>query len=158
MTHRSSFASLILTASLLTIGTAACNVSHETDFNAQAAIDEWVEMWNSFDLDQVDELFLTDAHVSYLSSEREGAIIGIDAVREHHVGFGFVSGGEPPETTLWMEDVEVTRPGGIAVVTGTWYFRRGADATAELQRGPVTFVYVPTDDGYRIAHAHFADY
>ena len=115
-------------------------------------------MWNSYDLDLVDELFLTDANVSYLSSEREGAIVGIDGVREHHVGFGFVSGGEPPEATLWMEDVEVTTPGGITVVTGTWYFRRGADATAELQRGPVTFVYVPTDDGYRIAHAHFADY
>lgn len=157
MTHRSSFARLIFTAVLLAT-TTTCTASTASDFDAQAAVDEWVAMWNSYDLDQVDELFLTDAHVSYLSSEREGAIIGIDAVREHHVGFGFVSGGEAPEATLWMEDIEVTRPGGIAVVTGTWYFRRGTDTTAELQRGPVTFVYVPTDDGYRIAHAHFADY
>jgi len=157
MTHRSSFARVIITTILLA-PTTSCAVSNESDFDAQAAVDEWVAMWNSYDLDLVDELFVTDANVSYLSSEREGAIIGIDAVREHHAGFGFVSGGEPPEATLWMEDVEVTTPGGIAVVTGTWYFRRGADATGELQRGPVTFVYVPSDDGYRIAHAHFADY
>jgi len=158
MTRRSSFARSVLTGSLLAITSTACTVSDAADFNAQAALDEWVVMWNSYDLDHVDELFLTDANVSYLSSEREGAIIGIDAVREHHMGFGFVSGGEPPETTLWMEDVEVTTPSGIVVVTGTWYFRRGADTTAEVQRGPVTFVYVPTDDGFRIAHAHFADY
>ena len=156
MTHPTSFARLIITA-VIAITTAACNGSSDS-FNPQAAIDQWVAMWNSYDLDLVDELFLTDSTVSYLSSEREGAIIGIDAVREHHAGFGFVSGGEPPDATLWMEDVEVTTPGNIAVVTGTWYFRRGSDATAELQRGPVTFVYVPTADGYRIAHAHFADY
>jgi len=157
MTHRSSFARLIFAAALLAT-TTTCTASTASGFDAHAAVNEWVAMWNSYDLDLVDELFLTDANVSYLSSEREGAIISIDAVREHHVGFGFVSGGETPEATLWMEDIEVTTPGGIAVVTGTWYFRRGADATAELQRGPVTFVYVPTGDGYRIAHAHFADY
>ena len=158
MTNRSSIIRFVSPIIALTMLATACTVTDSADFNAQAALNEWVAMWNSYDLDKVDELFLTDANVSYRSSEREGAIIGIDAVREHHVGFGFVSGGEPPDATLWMEDVEVTTPSGIAVVTGTWYFRRGADATAELQRGPVTFVYVPTDDGYRIAHAHFADY
>ena len=156
MTSRFSFARLILTAVLATLATA-CTAGSDS-FDAHAAIDEWVAMWNSYDLDLVDELFVTDSTVSYISSEREGAIIGIDAVREHHAGFGFVGGGEPPEATLWMEDVEVTKPGDIAIVTGTWYFRDGSDGTGELQRGPVTFVYVPTADGYRIAHAHFADY
>jgi ketosteroid isomerase-like protein len=156
MLNRSSSARLILAAVLAT-HTTACTARSDS-FDPHAAIDEWVAMWNSYDLDLVDELFVTNSTVSYLSSEREGAIIGIDAVREHHAGFGFVSGGEPPEATLWMEDVEVTMPGDIAIVTGTWYFRRGSDGTGELQRGPVTFVYVPTAEGYRIAHAHFSDY
>ena len=156
MMHRTRFASLITTAALAAT-TIACNPRSDS-FDRTTTVDRWVAMWNSYDLDQVDQLFLTDSTVSYLSSEREGTIIGIDAVREHHAGFGFVSGGEPPDATLWMEDIEVTRPGNIAIVTGTWYFRRGSDGTGELQRGPVTFVYVPTADGYRIAHAHFADY
>jgi ketosteroid isomerase-like protein len=161
MTDTSSSTRFVLPIAALTIAATACTVTidrDDADFNAQAAVDAWVAMWNSYDLDLVHELFLTDSNVTYLSSEREGAITGIDAVREHHVGFGFVGGGETPDATLWVEDVEVSRPGEIAVVTATWYFRRGADATAELQRGPVTFVYVPTENGYRIAHAHFADY
>jgi hypothetical protein len=43
----------------------------------------------------------------------------------------------------------------VAVVLATWLFERpGAEAP---QRGPVTFVVVRTDDGYRIAHGHFAN-
>jgi hypothetical protein len=162
MTHgTTSIGKPLLSTTALAMTLAACTITvdrEQTDFDAHAAIDQWVAMWNSYDLDLVDELFLTDSNVTYLSSEREGAITGIAAVREHHAGFGFVSGGEPPDSRLWVEDLEVSMPAGIAIVTGVWYFRRGPDATGELQRGPVTFVYVPTDDGFRIAHAHFADY
>jgi ketosteroid isomerase-like protein len=115
-------------------------------------------MWNSYNLDLVDELFLADSGVTYLSTEREGTIKGIQAVREHHASLGFVTGGGPQETTMWVENLQVSAPARVAIVTGTWHFRRGPDATGELQRGPMTLVYVPTDDGYRIAHAHFADY
>ena len=56
-------------------------------------VSTWVEMWNSYELDQVGELFLTDDRVTYFSSEFEGVIQGFDAVLEHHRGFGFTSGG-----------------------------------------------------------------
>jgi hypothetical protein len=141
--------------------TAGCSVTTDggnQEFNGNAAVDAWVAMWNSYDLDLVDELFLADSSVTYLSSEKEGVIAGIDAVREHHAGFGFSSGGSQPNARLWVENLHFSTPGTIAVVTGVWHFRRGDDATAELQRGPMTLVYVPTGDGYRIAHAHFANY
>ncbi len=143
------------------IAVTGCSLTSDRDnpqFDAASAVDAWVAMWNSYDLDLVDELFLADSSVTYLSSEREGVITGIDAVREHHAGFGFVPGGEPTQTTLWVENLHATMPGEIAIVTGTWYFRSGPDATGELQRGPMTLVFVPADDGYRIAHAHFSDY
>lgn len=157
MVRSRSLAPVILAA----IAAPGCTLTADRsypEFDATSAVDAWVAMWNSYDLDAVDELFLTDSAVSYLSTEREGVITGIHAVREHHAGFGFVSGGEAPETTLWVENIQVSEPGQVAIVTGTWHFRRGPDATGELQRGPVTFVYVPTDNGYRIAHAHFAEY
>jgi len=143
------------------IAVTGCSLTTDHDnlqFDAASAVGAWVAMWNSYDLDLVDELFLTDSSVTYLSSEREGVITGIDAVREHHAGFGFAPGGEPTQTTLWVESLHATMPGEIAIVTGTWYFRSGPDATGELQRGPMTLVFVPADDGYRIAHAHFSDY
>jgi hypothetical protein len=158
MRSSSTIARYVLSFTVFAIATTGCTEGNQPAFDAHAAVDAWVEMWNSYDLDLVDQLFLTDSTVTYLSSEREGAITGIDAVREHHAGFGFVSGGDPPDSRLWIEDLEVSMPGGIGIVTAVWYFRRGPDATGELQRGPVTFVYVPTDDGYRIAHAHFAEY
>jgi len=51
-------------------------------------------MWNSYDLSMVDTLFLTDDRLTYLSSKMEGVIRGVENVREHHRGFGFVVGGK----------------------------------------------------------------
>ena len=59
-----------------------------------AQLERWVEMWNSYDLDEVKELFLDDTRLTYFSSEKEGVIRGMEAVLEHHRGFGFVPGGE----------------------------------------------------------------
>jgi len=81
--------------------------------------------------------------------------VGIEAVREHHSGFGFVAGGADKGTRLWLEDVTSTPFGQSAVVTGIWYFER-PDGTQ--QRGPVTIVYVSQDDEYRIAHMNFSTY
>lgn len=39
-------------------------------------------MWNSYDLTLVDHLFLADAYVTYFSSEKEGLITGIEALRD----------------------------------------------------------------------------
>jgi hypothetical protein len=112
-------------------------------------------MWNSYDLSQVNELFLTDSNLTYFSSEREGVIKGIQAVREHHRGFGFVEGGKVQENELWVEDLHTSDLGSFAIVTGIWFFRR---ASGEIQRGPVTFVYVQKGDDYLLAHLNFANY
>jgi len=119
----------------------------------------WVEMWNSYDLDQVRNLFLTDDRVSYFSSEFQGVIQGFDAVLEHHEGFGFVSGGDDRATRLWVEDVTEDRFGSSAVLTGVWYFARGgAELDTSPQRGPVTFVCVLEDGAWRFAHMNFGNY
>jgi hypothetical protein len=128
------------------------------NFDPEEAVSTWVSMWNSYDLSLVDELFLTDPTVTYFSSEKEGLIRGIDALRKHHAGFGFVRGGKVQENKLWVEDLHTTTFGSTAVVTGVWYFRRGAENSGTIQRGPVTFVYVQKADEWRIAHVHFAEY
>ena len=114
----------------------------------------WTLMWNRYDLDQVDRLFVTDSSLSYFSSERDGLLQGVEALRAHHTGFGFVSGGKDQPNQLSLESVVTHWQGATAVVLATWIFRR-ADGSA--QKGPVTFVLVPRSDGYRIAHAHFAN-
>lgn len=125
-------------------------------------VSTWVEMWNSYDLDQVEELFLTDDRVTYFSSEFEGVIQGFDAVVEHHRGFGFTPGGEDRGTRLWVEGITEEVFGGTAVLTGVWYFERTTpdeQATAsQPQRGPVTFVCVLDQNRWRFAHMNFGNY
>ena len=118
-------------------------------------LNEWIEIWNNYNLDKVRELFLNDERVTYFSSEKKGIIKGIDKLVEHHKEFGFVKGGKETGNSLWLEDIEVEEYGETAIVKADWIFqRKGSD---KLQRGPVTLVYV-IDDKYRIAHAHFSNY
>lgn len=63
-------------------------------------VDRWGKMWNTYDLSQVDVLFVNDDRLTYFSSECEGTLQGIDAVREHHRNFGFVDGGKASESKL----------------------------------------------------------
>ena len=125
------------------------------EFNPKL-VDEWVAIWNSYDLSKVPDLFLDDDRVTYFSSEKEGAVIGFDALLEHHREFGFVEGGKDSPNSLWLEDVHVAAYDSSAVVTAIWYFSRGG--SSEAQKGPVTLVYVKSYDGYRIAHANFSNY
>ena len=124
-------------------------------FETEKVVGAWVDMWNAYDLAQVDRLFLTDENLTYFSSEKEGAIKGIAAVREHHRGFGFVAGGKSSENRLWVEDLDTSDFGSAVVVTGIWFFRR---ATGQEQRGPVTFVYVKHGGEFRLAHLNFGNY
>ena len=118
-------------------------------------VDEWVKIWNNYDLNKVKELFLDDARVTYFSSEKQGLIKGIDNMIEHHREFGFVEGGKDNGNRLWLEDTMIEEFGETVVVKADWIFqRKGSD---KQQRGPVTIVYVKTDR-YRIAHAHFSNY
>ena len=122
---------------------------------SEKVVDEWVEIWNNFNLDRVRELFLDDVRVTYFSSEKQGLIKGIDSLIEHHREFGFVEGGKDTGNRLWLEDVEIEEFGEMVVVKADWIFqRKGSD---KQQRGPVTIVYV-WEDGYKIAHAHFSNY
>ncbi|GMR17511.1 MAG: hypothetical protein BMS9Abin32_631 [Gammaproteobacteria bacterium] len=121
----------------------------------QAAVSAWERMWNTFDLQEVDRLFLQSDELSYFSSEREGLIQGIQSVREHHESFGFVNGGKHPQTRLWLEDVKIREFGTTAVVTAIWYFRR---TDGRQQRGPVSIFYVNQDGDYKIAHMNFSNY
>ena len=127
----------------------------DEDFHVEEWVDAWVEIWNTYDLNQVDKLFLQDERVTYFSSEKEGAVIGIDAVREHHRGFGLVEGGKEQPNKLWVKDLHISAFGESAVVTGIWFFKR-PDGT--VQRGPVTIVYVKQGEEFRITHMHFANY
>lgn len=124
-------------------------------FDGAREVRAWVTMWNRFDLDRVDALFLRDARVTYFSSEKPGRIAGIDALREHHRGFGFVPGGADRQSRLWLEAVQANNFGRAVLVTATWLFQRaGSD---KVQRGPVTLLFVNEGAGCRIAHAHFAN-
>jgi tetratricopeptide (TPR) repeat protein len=127
-----------------------------TDFTR--LLKAWTVMWNAFDLSPVDRLFLNDDRLSYFSSEKKGLIRGMEALKVHHQGFGFVPGGKSQESRLWLEDVRVVDLGSSQafLITATWGFDRGQGPEIG-QRGPVTFVIVKTDVGFRIVHAHFAN-
>ena len=127
-------------------------------FNTEELINSWVELWNTYDLNLLDKLFVTDSSLTYFSSEKEGAIQGFEAVCEHHAGFGFVEGGKESENKLWVEDLQTSVFEKGAVVTGIWFFRRGTGEKAPVQRGPVTFVYVQKGNEYKLIHLHFANY
>jgi len=124
-------------------------------FDTDKWINLWVKSWNTYDLNQVDELFLLDDRVTYFSSERQGLIRGVEALRKHHEGFGFVPGGKEQPNKLWVEDIHTVQFDSTAIVTCIWFFQREDGTT---QRGPSTFVYVQVGDEYRIAHVNVGNY
>ncbi|MFC1574626.1 hypothetical protein ACFL5A_05085 [Gemmatimonadota bacterium] len=130
-------------------------IPESREFDAEKALSPWVEMWNSYDLRRVDDLFARDSVLSYFSSEKEGVILGIDAVREHHKGFGFVEGGKSSDNRLWLEGLFSAVYGSTALVTGIWFFRRG---NGQEMRGPVTFVFSQEAGEHRLVHLHFGNY
>jgi hypothetical protein len=130
-------------------------------------------MWNTYDLDRVSELFLTDERPTYFSSEREGVIRGFEALMDHHRGFGFLSGGVDQGNRLWIEGLQAQGFDDVAVLTGIWFFQRGPESTTgpddaqetseaesgpQPQRGPVTFVCVHENGVWRFAHMNFGEY
>lgn len=137
----------------------ACGATQDSPapmLEVDAHVEEWVELWGTYDLSRLGDLFHPD--VTYLSSEREGLIVGLDALREHHVGFGFADGGVEQEQELWVENVQASTFGSSAVVTAVWFFGDRQAPPEEVSRGPMTAVYVWTGDRYKIAHMHFANY
>jgi hypothetical protein len=158
MHARSGIPHLLLFAFAASCGTPDQPRAPADAFDADAHVAAWVQFWNTRDLTQLDELFLSDSSLTYFSSEREGLIQGPAAVRAHHEGFGFVEGGMEPEQELWVEDVQSSVYGTVAVVTATWLFGDRSSPPDSISRGPMTVVYTWTEDRYRIAHMHFADH
>ena len=124
---------------------------------SEELIAAWTACWNSYDLDVVEELFLTDDALTYFSSEKEGVIRGKEAVVGHHVGFGFVPGGMEQENRLWLEDVGHDVFDTSVVVTGIWFFARAGEDTPP-QKGPVTFTLILRDGRLQITHCNFSEY
>ncbi len=124
-------------------------------FDANKWLGAWVQMWNNYDLNQVEKLFLPNDHLTYFSSEKQGTLIGIDPVREHHRGFGFVEGGKDQPNKLWLEEIHVSVLGPTAVVTAIWFFEK---PNGTQMRGPMTIVYTEHFGEYRIAHMNFSNY
>jgi len=160
VTARFAVSGIALTAAVV-MAASGCTTTSEApptaDREAVAALVEaWTAFWNSYDLDAVDDLFLADSSLTYFSSEREGLLRGIAAVREHHAGFDFVPGGRTSDTRLWLEEVGIDLFADSAIVTGLWYFTRTGEEG--VQRGPVTALCVRTPAGWRIAHMNFSTY
>lgn len=121
----------------------------------QQALDTWLEFWNGYDLDQIDQLY--DEQLTYFSSETEGLMQGREQLRAQHVGFGFVPGGKESPNLLSLEGVVVQPWGEGAVVSAIWCFRRGGPGGRE-QRGPCTLVLAWDGERYRFIHTHFSNY
>jgi hypothetical protein len=161
--HSTAEFQILLKARLIFVVFAvSCGVPDQSQtpldaFDADTHIAAWVELWNTRDLTRLDELFLSDSSLTYFSSEREGLIQGPAAMREHHEGFGFIAGGMEPEQELWVEDVQSSAYGKVAVVTATWLFGDRSASADSISHGPMTVVYTWADDRFRIAHMHFAD-
>jgi ketosteroid isomerase-like protein len=145
----------ILSLFMIQSGNTGSIFSSKVQFDAEKCVEKWVKFWNTYDLDQVDELFLQDDRLSYFSSEKEGAIFGFDSVREYHKGFGFIPGGKEQPNKLWVEDIHFADFNSTVIVTGIWCFQK---PDSPKQRGPVTIVYIRQGDRFKIAHMNFSEY
>lgn len=133
--------------SLLMLSATAGCAQHQ---NAKSLILAWEKSWNTYDLNEVQQLFVNDSSVTYFSSERAGLIHGIDSLIRHHKGFGFVAGGKTTPNKLWLTEIRYLP----AAVTATWHFLKPGSPE---QRGPVTFILHRDAKGLRIVHAHFSN-
>jgi len=97
--------------------------TYVTKVEVDQVIDDWLELWTSYDLNMVSEVFWKKDEVSYFSSEKQGLIKGFEALKEHHQGFGFIAGGKHVQSRLWLEEINLTLSSSTAVVSAIWYFQ-----------------------------------
>jgi ketosteroid isomerase-like protein len=129
-----------------------------TQAEITTVIDKWINLWATYDLDLLPEIFYQSPTLTYFSSEKEGLIMGYDQILPHHEGFGFVRGGKEPPVELWLEDIETRINGETAMVAATWYNGDKTAARDSVQHGPVTFMLLRDNQGaVKISHAHFAN-
>eukprot|EP01084_Bolivina_argentea_P178343 308294_1 len=112
--------------------------SNNENNTVQSLIDNWVKMWNSYNLSMVNNLFANDA--TYFSSEKQGLIKGGDNIYQHHIGFGFVENGKSSTNKLWLNNkLETQVYGSTAIVNSLWYFSKG-NVSTNIQKGRVTIM------------------
>ena len=130
-----------------------------TQDEIKPVIDKWLKLWETYDLNMLDEIFLQTKDLTYFSSEKEGLMIGYQHLKLHHSGFGFVEGGKQPEKSLWLEDMETKIYGETAMVAAIWYFGDKNIVKDSVSNGPVTFIFIKDkQDNVKIVHTHFANY
>ena len=130
--------------------------TNKIEFNTDSITGKWINMWNTYELSDVFSLFMNDPILTYFSSEKEGLIKGFNAVLKHHEDFGFVEGGKESTNILWLEDIYTNIQWPVVIVTAIWYFKN--KESEDVQKGPVTMVYVQKDGEYRLMHLQFANY
>jgi ketosteroid isomerase-like protein len=127
--------------------------------DAPPFIAQWQTFWNTYDLDQMDNLFMNNDALTYFSSEKQGLTRGFDAMIEHHKGFGFVPGGDKKDAKLWLENIETDYVGDMAIVAAIWFFDTVRDGKKVIMKGPVSFICAKDNAGkYKLQHVHFANY
>ncbi len=132
------------------------NINQE---ETEAIIDTWLTLWKTYDLNLLDDIFITSEELTYFSSEKKGLIQGFSKMKPHHEAFGFTDGGKTPEKSLWLENITTNIYGETAMVGAIWYFGDKAISKDSVQQGPVTFVLKRNPNNQvRIVHTHFANY
>lgn len=126
---------------------------------ANELIDKWLVLWETYDLNRLEDIFWNSPECSYFSSEKEGLITGYNALIPHHKGFGFEEGGKKTTKSLWLEDLNLQMLESTCVVTAIWYFGDKTIPKDSVQHGPVTFVLLRDNNKVvRIGHTQFANY
>jgi hypothetical protein len=164
----------IIGISLLLFSLTACTTNDKTSNPVENNITEksvltqseitgilnnWLNLWATYDLNLLPDIFLQSDKLTYFSTEKKGVIKGYKQMYPHHKSFGFAEGGAQPKITLWLEDIQPRIYGETAVVTAIWYDTAYGAPKETAKNGPVTFVLVRDDQGnVRIANASFADY
>lgn len=138
-----------------------CGVQNNqlSEHEVETLMQQWLELWRSYDSDNLGEIFWDSPALTYFSSEKRGLIKGFDKLKPHHEGFGFVSGGKKPSKTLWLDEVNITLHKSTAVVDAIWLFGEKQMPKDSVQQGPCTFVIIRDEGGQaKIAHVHFGNY
>ena len=55
-----------------------------TQDEIKPVINKWLELWKTYDLNMLDDIFLQTEDLTYFSSEKEGLMIGYQHLKPHH--------------------------------------------------------------------------
>jgi len=150
---------IIILLVLIGCSTATEKKTTLTEIESNAVIGKWLNLWETYDVNKLGDVFLESDKLTYFSSEKRGLIKGYDKMKPHHIGFGFVEGGKKPAKSLWLENIETRVYDGSTMVGGVWYFGDKSLPKDSISNGPVTFIIVKDKQGLaKIIHTHFANY